>query len=154
MDHGPDGAKAVSVLKRVRRLQAMTMGSPVDIEGRSLTSCEVSPDGETIKLGFLDARGIPTTLHLPLEKAGAVAMTLPALIEKAMRLRFGDDSLRYAYALGGWALERAGDPDTLMVTLGTVDGFGVCFSMRWEQGEALGKALSEPIAADILPVVH
>jgi hypothetical protein len=87
-------------------------------------------------------------------QAGAVAMTLPSLIETSMRMRYGDASLRYAYALGSWFLEQSSDPATLMMTLTTVDGFSVCFSMRWEQGDALGATLTQPMAMEAVPALN
>jgi len=81
-------------------------------------------------------------------------MTLPTLIENAMRTRFRDDSLRYAYTLGAWSLEQSRDPGTLMMTLGTADGFKVCFLMSREQADALGRALDTPVALDAVSNVH
>ena len=31
-------------------------------------------------------------------------MTLPGLVEKVLQIRFGDQSLRYAYPLASWAV--------------------------------------------------
>jgi hypothetical protein len=71
----------------------------MDIESKSLTTCDVTPDGRTILLGFVDADGKPATIRLSLNQVGALAMTLPELINKALRSRFKDQSLRYAYPL-------------------------------------------------------
>ncbi|MGA7807336.1 hypothetical protein [Bradyrhizobium sp.] len=113
----------------------------MNIESKSLTSCEVTPDGSTIVLGFIDTDGKPASVRLSLNQVGALAMTLPELINKALRSRFGDQSLRYAYPLASWAIERSSDPATGMVTFSTVDGFTVCFSMRRELQSELGEAL-------------
>ena len=113
----------------------------MDVETQSLTSCEVAPDGGVISLGFLDASGQPQTIHLSLNQVGALAMTLPALIDKALQTRYGDHSLRYAYPLESWVLEQSSDPAQGMVTLRTVDGFSVCFSLARQQQNALGEAL-------------
>jgi hypothetical protein len=102
----------------------------MDIETKSLTACEVTPDGSAILLGFVDTDGKPATIRLSLNQVGALAMTLPEPINKALRVRFDDQSLRYAYPLASWTVERSSDPATGMVTLSTVDGFTVCFSMR------------------------
>ena len=74
-------------------------------------------------------------------------MTLPELLNKALRSRFGDQSLRYTYPLASWAVEQSSDPATGMVTLSTVDGFTVCFSMRRELQSELGEALVSEHAA-------
>jgi hypothetical protein len=102
----------------------------MDIETKSLTACEVTPDGSGILLGFVDTDCKPATIRLSLNQVGALAMTLPELINKALRVRFDDQSLRCAYPLASWTVERSSDPATGMVTLSTVDGFTVCFSMR------------------------
>jgi hypothetical protein len=111
-------------------------------EVQSLTTCEVDPDGNTIVLGFTDPNGTPAQIRLSLNQVGGLAMTLPDLITKALRLRYGDQSLRYAYPLESWTVERSSDPRTGMVTLCTTDGFSVCFSMQRELQHKLADALA------------
>jgi hypothetical protein len=93
-------------------------------------------------LGFTDARGKPALIRLPLSQIGALAMTLPDLINKALQSRYGDDTLRYAYPLASWTVERSSNPGTGMVTLSTTDGFSVCFSMERELRQTLAEALA------------
>jgi hypothetical protein len=119
----------------------------MDIESRALTTCEIASDGSAVCLGLIDASGAERSLRLPVDQLGALAMTLPSLIEKALKLRYRDESLRYTYPLGSWALERASDAETFMMTLKTSDGFSVCFSMAGATGERLGRALAEPAPA-------
>jgi hypothetical protein len=113
----------------------------MEIETQALTTCEVAADGGAISLGFVDSRGKPATIRLSLNQVGALAMTLPGLIDRALQTRFGDQSLRYAYPLASWAVEQSSDPTQGMVTLRTVDGFSVCFSIPREQQSELGEAL-------------
>ena len=113
----------------------------MEIETQSLTTCEVAADGGAISLGFVDSIGNPATIRLSLNQVGALVMTLPGLIDKALQTRFGDQSLRYAYPLASWTVEQSSDPQTTMVTLKTVDGFTVCFSMEGELQSELGEAL-------------
>ena len=113
-----------------------------EIDSRALTTCAVAPDGKTVSLGFTDASGQPVAVRLPLEQASALAMTLPALIEQALRRQFRDDSLRFTFPLGSWAVEQSPDPGTNIVTLRTPDGFGVCFTVQRQQQSALGEAFS------------
>jgi hypothetical protein len=113
----------------------------MEIETQSLTNCEVAPDGAAISLGFVDAKGQPATIRLSLNQVGALAMTLPSLIDKALQTRFGDQSLRYAYPLASWVVEQSTDPTQGMMTLRTVDGFSVCFSIPRAQQNELGEAL-------------
>ena len=113
----------------------------MDIESKSLTTCGVTPDGREILLGLVDTDGKSATIRLPLNQAGTLAMTLPELINQALRSRFNDQSLRYAYPLTSWTVEQSSDPQTIMVTLKTVDGFTVCFSVETELQSELGEAL-------------
>ena len=121
----------------------------MEIETQALTSCEVAPDGGAVSLGFVDAAGNPATIRLSLNQVGALAMTLPGLIDKALQTRYGDQSLRYAYPLASWAVEQSSDPTQGMVTLRTVDGFSVCFSLARQQQNALGEALVAPYEPNV-----
>jgi hypothetical protein len=119
----------------------------MEIDTLSLTTCEVAADGGAISLGFVDSTGKPATIRLSLNQVGALAMTLPGLIDKALQTRFGDESLRYAYPLESWVVEQSSDPTQGMVTLKTVDGFSVCFSIPRQQQNELGEALvAQPVA--------
>jgi len=113
----------------------------MEIDTQALTTCEVAADGGAISLGFVDSTGKPATIRLSLNQVGALAMTLPGLIDKALQTRFGDQSLRYAYPLASWLVEQSSDPTQGMVTLRTVDGFSVCFSIARQQQSELGEAL-------------
>jgi hypothetical protein len=113
----------------------------MEIETQSLTTCEVAPDGGAISLCFVDSKGRPATIRLSLNHIGALVMTLPSLIDKALQTRYGDKSLRYAYPLASWAVEQSSDPSQGMITLRTVDGFSVCFTLPRDQQSELGQAL-------------
>ena len=113
----------------------------MEIETQLLTCCEIAPGGDVISLGFVDSNGESRTIRLSLNQVGALAMTLPGLIGKALQTRYGDQSLRYAYPLESWAVEQSTDPTQGMVTLRTTDGFTVCFSVLREQQNQLGEAL-------------
>jgi hypothetical protein len=124
------------------------------IDTQALTTGEVAADGGAISLGFVDSTGNPATIRLSLNQVGALAMTLPGLIDKALQTRFGDQSLRYAYPLASWLVEQSSDPAQTMVTLRTVDGFRVCFSIPRQQQSELGAdpARAEPDVAAALDV--
>ncbi len=113
----------------------------MEIEPKALTNCDIVADGRAISLGFIDSQGRPATIRLSLNQVGALAMTLPALIDKALQTRYGDQSLRYAYPLESWIVEESTDPSQGMMTLRTVDGFSVCFSIPRRQQSELGEAL-------------
>lgn len=123
----------------------------MEITTQALTTCEVAADGGAVSLGFVDANGKPATIRLSLNQVGALAMTLPGLIDKALQRRFGDQNLRYAYPLQSWMVEQSSDPTQGMVTLRTVDGFSVCFSIPRQQQSELGEALvAQPVTETTL----
>jgi len=123
----------------------------MEIDTLALTTCEVAADGGAVSLGFVDSQGKPATIRLSLNQVGALAMTLPGLIDKALQTRFGDQSLRYAYPLASWVVEQSSDPTQGMVTLRTVDGFSVCFSIPRDQQSELGEALvAQPAAKAVM----
>jgi hypothetical protein len=126
----------------------------MQIDTQALTSCEVAADGGAISLGFVDSTGNPATIRLSLNQVGALAMTLPGLIDKALQSRFGDRSLRYAYPLASWLVEQSSDPTQTMVTLRTVDGFSVCFSIPRQQQSELGEALVAQPASNVTLRAH
>ena len=109
-------------------------------DGYEFTECEVAADG-SVTLGFVDFDGNKAAVRLTVNQVGALAMTLPEAIAKALRNRYGNQTLRYAYPLTSWTVEQSTDPKTAMMTLGTVDGFNVCFSMGREIQAQLGQAL-------------
>ena len=118
----------------------------MEIDSQALTTCEVAPDGEAISLGFVDTTGNPATIRLSIDQAGALLMTLPGLIDRALQKRFADQSLRYVYPLASWIVEQSSDLAQGIVTLRTVDGFSVCFSMPRQQRIELGEALAAQLA--------
>ena len=82
----------------------------MEITTQALTTCEVAADGGAVSLGFVDANGKSATIRLSLNQVGALAMTLPGLIDKALQKRFGDQNLRYAYPLESSTVEQSTDP--------------------------------------------
>jgi hypothetical protein len=121
----------------------------MEIDSNALTTCEVAKDGGAILLSFVDATGNPATIRLPLNQVSALAMTLPGLIDKALRTRFADQSLRHAYPLASWVLEQSSDPTKNMVTLRTMDGFSVRFSIPRRLQVELGEALVAEFAPKV-----
>jgi hypothetical protein len=116
----------------------------MELESQELTTCKVAEDGRSVSLGFVDRGGKPASINFPIDQIGALAMTLPTLMEKALRTRYQDNSLRYAFPLGSWTCEPASDPTTSIVTLRTPDGFSVCFSAPRQQLSEIGEAMASP----------
>jgi hypothetical protein len=117
----------------------------MEIKVRSLRTCEVATDGGAISLGFEDMAGNLAAVSMSLNQAGALIMTLPALLEAALRARYGDQSLRYAYPLASWVIEQSTDTTQRIITLETEDGFKVRFSIPKAEQSLLGEALTQPM---------
>jgi hypothetical protein len=121
----------------------------MEIDSQALTTWEVAADGEAISLGFVDSIGNPVTIRVSLSQVGALAITLPSLIDKALQTQFGDRSLCYAYPLESFVLEQSSDPSRTMVTLRTANGFSVCFSVPRRLQNELGEALMAQRATEM-----
>jgi hypothetical protein len=102
---------------------------PTEIDVTSLTTCQVSPEGDYVSLSFEDARGRAATLRLTPACVQQLAMTLPHLLSKALQARYGDRSLRAVFPLGDWRLEAAAGSKYFILTMMTPDGFEVAFSL-------------------------
>jgi len=109
----------------------------MEINGHKLTTCGVTADGETVNIDLLDVAGRSVSVRLPLEQVGALAMTLPQLLTRALRGRTGSETAGFVFSLGGWRVEGAADGSTLIVTLKTEDGFEVSFGMPVEACKSL-----------------
>ena len=48
-------------------------------------------------------------------------MTLPGLIEQALKARYSDNTLKLVYPVGAWSLQAAAGTDRLILTLATPD---------------------------------
>lgn len=123
----------------------------MEIRVKALTTCEVAADGGAISLGFEDVAGNTTAVEVSLNQVGALIMTLPKLLEMALKARYGDHSLRYAYPLASWAVEQSTDTSQRIVTLETEDGLKVRFSIPEEQQSLLSDALIQPLEVRVLP---
>jgi hypothetical protein len=113
------------------------------IRSSKLTTCHVATDGSKVGLEFIDTSGSAVTLELPFEQAEAVVMTLPRLLDRALRQRTGDDEARYVFSLCEWSLETAKAQPCLLATLKTTDGFEVCFGIPFEACRSLGWTLQQ-----------
>jgi hypothetical protein len=118
----------------------------MDIESRELTTCDVTRDGEVVRLKFIDTAGNAVVLSLPFAQAGALTMTLPHLLTKALRARFGNEGSRFVYPLGEWLLEGVAGGRSVIVTLRTTDGFEVSFAAPLDHCRSLASDLEREAA--------
>ena len=121
---------------------------------RSLSTYSVGADGDTIALDLLDSNENTVTLDMSVDQVGMLAMTLPKLIETALKRRFHDASLRYSYAAGSYFVEQASDPNSLIVTFQTNDGFGASFTLSRDNAKELSEALSLGASSAVTIAAH
>jgi hypothetical protein len=107
----------------------------------ALTSCQVSDDGEEIRLSVRDNSGAPLDLQISAEQAGSLAMTLPKLISTALKARYRDPTLRLVYPLTDYSLEGAEGSQDRILSLKTTDGFEVSFSVTPGTLAAIGQLI-------------
>ena len=124
----------------------------IQIDGAELTTYDVDTNGEFARLHLKDRSGQACTLVLPTESLTQLLMSLPGMVQKALRNRHGDDSLRLAHPLEGYNVE-VGETSTTgdrqyILTLSTSGGFAVSFSGSSSDMASLGGAIS----GDITPL--
>lgn len=120
------------------------------IAATELTSFDVDPEGKYVRLHMLDAEGKAHMLGIPTDGLMTLMMTLPDMVRRALRNRYGDESLRLVHALEDFKVE-LGEPGAdghrqFILTLATHGGFEVSFSAT----QASLDSLSGAIAGDTL----
>ena len=122
------------------------------IEAAALTTFDVTPDGERVRIHVRDVADQPGTLSLPFETLAQLMMTMPQMARQAFRARFGDESLRIVYPIGDWKIESCAQPGKLILTLTTSDGFEISFALDGRECAALTDGLAQaPSAAARVP---
>jgi hypothetical protein len=124
------------------------------ISVRELTSYQIGADGKSVELRMKDDTGREHELSFKLAELGNLVLTLPGLIEAALRRQIRDTSFRFTYPMGTWSIEQASDPSKVIVTLRTDDGFGVSFSMASSKAQDLGSALRDVETARMPVLAH
>jgi hypothetical protein len=110
------------------------------INGITLTTFEVAPDGSMVSINVTDASSKPGTLVLPSECLQAMIMSLPEMMQQALQRRYRDPSLRLVYPMADWRLEASTKPGEVILSLSTRDGFAVSFVLAAEQLERIAAA--------------
>jgi hypothetical protein len=126
--------------------------APSQINAVELTTYDVDPDGHFVRLHVRDHAGHLVTLILPTECLTQLLMSLPGMVQKALRNRHGDDSLRLAHPLESFNVEVGETSATgtrqYILTLATAGGFAVSFSGSDSDLASLGGAIS----SDVVPL--
>ena len=113
----------------------------MDIIGKILTTCEVDESGEFFRLNFEQEDGRPSSITLPIDCMHAFLMTLPGMIERALKARYHDNDYLLVYPTGGWMLQQAAHTDQTILTLQTHDGFKVAFALSPQDASDLASSL-------------
>ena len=121
----------------------------MEIVGRTITHYQVDAAGDLFRLNFEGTDGQPASVTLPVECENSLLMTLPGLLEQALKTKYRDDSLKLVYPTGGWSLEAADGSAGFILTLNTVDGFKVSFALSPEDAQGLANSLGEADAAPV-----
>lgn len=66
---------------------------------------------------------------LPVDCLRSLLMTLPHVIDSALKVRHGDDTLKVVYPIGDWSLHAAEGSQGTILTIATPDGFKVSFML-------------------------
>ena len=124
------------------------------IDAAELTTYDVDPQGEFVRLHLNDQNGQTGTVVLPTDCLTQLLMSLPGMVQKALRNRHGDDAVRFAHPLESFNVEvgetsASGTPQYIL-TLCTSGGFAVSFSGSDSDLASLGRA----ICSDVTPLTQ
>ncbi|HEY8127663.1 MAG TPA: hypothetical protein VIF39_02970 [Hyphomicrobium sp.] len=124
------------------------------IDVQALTEFNVETDGHSVTLQVIDAMGSPVNLNLQVDQLGQLAMTLPSLIDAAIRRQYGDSSFRFTYPMESWVVEQAIDPSLVILTMRTTDGFGVSFSMPRSKAGEMADSIDVGVQTELELITH
>lgn len=121
------------------------------INGATLANFVVSPDGSRISINVIDEESKPASLVLPSESLRSLIMSMPEMMQQALRRRYRDPSLRLVYPLGKWSLETSTEPGKLILTLSTPDSFAVSFAVTGRELKQFAHAAKRARHARVPP---
>ncbi len=104
------------------------------IVAEALTTFEISPHGERVRFNVRDTQGESSSLDLPAATLNQLLMTLPKVIQEALRRNQGEEQLRLAYPMDAFSLE-LGDVgedgiQRYLLTMKTDRAFEITFSLQ------------------------
>jgi len=99
-----------------------------EIKATALTTYDIAPDGERVRIRVNDEVGEESALVLPTESVGELMMTLPKMLQSAIQRQHRDPTLRLVHEVGHYSVERIAGADKCILTLQTPDGFEVSFA--------------------------
>ena len=120
-----------------------------EIDAAELTTFEVALDGSSVRLNLRDQAGQPASVTLPAVCVNQLLMTIPRMVETALRNGHGDDSLRFVHPIENFTLElRApddGEEPHLILTIQTGGGFKASFGGSAEVMKELGYSIVDNV---------
>jgi hypothetical protein len=128
-----------------------------EIAATALTTFEVAPDGSWVRLNVLTHTGEPAALTLPAACVNQLLMTIPRMVDIALRNSHGDNSLRFVHPIQSFAFELAGpdcdDDPHLILTIETDGGFkasfGACARVMMQLGHSIVDGIARSPCANL-----
>jgi hypothetical protein len=121
-----------------------------EIDAAALTTFEVALDGSQVRLNVCDRAGEPASMILPAACINQLLMSLPRMVETALRNGHGDDSLRFVHPIESFSLElgapNGGGEQQVILTIATGGGFKASFGAAEEVMMRLGHSIVHDIA--------
>jgi hypothetical protein len=108
------------------------------------TTFDVASDGTSFRLNFICRDGGQVSLSLPTECVHGLMMTLPRMMRQALRARGHNESLRLVYPVDNLRIERSSQPNTVIVTLTTPDGFEASYGLTRQQMKRISRLPPTP----------
>ena len=122
---------------------------PSEIHATALTTFAVDPDGGHVRLNVRDQAGQPAALVLPAQCVNQLLMSLPRMLQTALRNSHGSDSFRLVYSLEYFRLEIgehcAERGQQYILTLATDGGFSVSFAGSEDMFAGLARSIFDDI---------
>lgn len=119
------------------------------IRAQALTTFELTPDGAHVRFNVRDDEGLASALEMPASCLHQLLMTLPHIIQQALRRNRQDDSLRLVYPLGEFRLElgevdEQGKPRYIL-TLQTAGPFEISFAATPAQLDSVAQSVIDQV---------
>jgi hypothetical protein len=99
-----------------------------NLEVRSLVGFETATDGTAVKLFVEDVAGRDICIVMKIETLTALLVTLPKMASNIIKRWQSDPTTRVTYPLTDFRIELSED-DRRILTLGTLEGFTIPFSL-------------------------
>ncbi len=122
------------------------------IRATDLTSFDVAPDGSVVRFNVQDQDGVEGALELPARSINQLLMSLPRIIEQALRNAHGNEALKMVHPLDCFQIN-IGEPDQhgeprYVLTLRTQGGYEVPYAMTGNQLGMIVQTVVDQVLCD------